>query len=102
MRRGVEAKSENFLPFLIAFYLLTGPALAAPCKPHDEAVALLADKYQEHQSAWGLGKHGKVIVELYTSDSGSFTILATYLDGRSCIIGAGEGWVTVEPQDDPV
>ena len=32
------------------------------------------------------------MVEIFVSDNGTWTILATGTDGKSCVLSAGEGW----------
>lgn len=72
------------------------PALAATpkCAPHKEMVALLSSKYKEAPKGLGL-VHGTRVVELFVSGAGTWTILATKLDGKACIIAAGKDWEDV-------
>ena len=37
---------------------------------------------------------------LASKNGGTWTILVTLLDGRSCLVSAGEGWNTIEPKDE--
>jgi hypothetical protein len=72
------------------------PAVAATpkCAPHGEMVSLLSAKYKEAPKGLGL-VHGSRVVELFVSRTGTWTILATKLDGRACIIAAGNDWEEV-------
>ena len=72
------------------------PALAAvpKCAPHNEMVALLSAKYKEAPKGLGL-VHGTRVVELFVSRAGSWTIVATRLDGKACILAAGKDWEDV-------
>ena len=58
----------------------------------------LAQKYDEHPVSIGLATNGSVI-EVFVSGDGSFTILVTSPDGRTCLVAAGEGW---QPVDDKI
>ncbi len=51
----------------------------------------LEKNYNERRSGLGLTSNGGVI-ELFTAESGSWTILITMPGGVTCIIGSGEGW----------
>ena len=75
---------------------LVAPAHAAmpKCAPHKEMLALLSDKYQEAPRGLGLVR-GTRVVELFVSRAGTWTILATRLDGKACIIAAGKDWEEV-------
>ena len=46
----------------------------------------------------GLASNGAVI-ELYTADTGTWTMLITKPGGVTCVMGSGEGWEAVlEPK----
>ena len=64
---------------------------ATPCGPHDRIGATLAKQYQESRKALGLAGQAQVI-ELFVSDRGSWTLVATDTQGKACVIGAGEAW----------
>ena len=70
------------------------------CAPHDEALALFAKKYQEQRIATGVTNGGERVEVLASKNGGTWTILVTLLDGRSCLVSAGEGWNTIEPKDE--
>ena len=77
---------------------LAAPAAAqqlGPCAPRADAVAKLAAGYGEVQAGIGLGAGGRSVVELYVSESGSFTILVTQPNGLACIAAAGDGWQAI-------
>lgn len=67
---------------------MTGMAM---CGERDEVVAELAQVFNEAPMAIGQ-VDGSAVVEIFASDSGSWTILATSTDGTSCIVSAGEGF----------
>ncbi len=69
----------------------------AVCGDRGEIVSRLETAYQEKASAIGLAGNGGV-VELYTSEKGSWTLLLTQTSGVSCLIAAGESWETVPHQ----
>ncbi len=76
-----------------AVFLFTAmPANAqAMCGPRARIIELLETRYQEKASAIGLAGNGGV-VELYTSEKGSWTLLLTQPNGISCLIAAGGDW----------
>ncbi|MCO5161933.1 MAG: hypothetical protein M9939_12395 [Mesorhizobium sp.] len=61
------------------------------CGPRDEIVAQLGTIFQEAPSGMGL-IDPTAVVEVFVSESGTFTILASGTDGTSCILASGEGW----------
>lgn len=64
------------------------------CARRSNIVRNLEVKYQEELIAIGLADTGRLI-EVFASNSGSFTILLSYPNGYSCVAASGEGWRTV-------
>ncbi len=77
----------------------------AACLPHAEVVAGLQQYYDESVRGRGLGEMGGFVLELYVSESGSWTILMTHTNGLSCVKAAGQDWMpaagTTENTEDP-
>jgi hypothetical protein len=87
---------------LIALSIFGAALLAAPfalaasqCAPHEAVSKQLMQRFGESRKQLGLADPSTV-VELYVSEKGTWTLVATNTHGRSCIIGAGEAW-----QDSP-
>ncbi len=71
----------------------TDPSAGVPtlCGKRADIVDKLARQYDEQPAALGqLGPH--TALEVFVSQRGTFTILATKTDGTSCIVSIGEGW----------
>lgn len=62
------------------------------CLPHDDAVAKLKNTYGEEKIGLGLGQRGASIVELFVSESGTWTVLVTRTNGMSCVAASGDNW----------
>lgn len=71
-------------------------AQTVPCGPRESIVQALDGKYEERRIGAGL-QPGRGVVEVYASESGSWTLLLTLPNGAACILGAGEAWA-----DDPL
>ena len=71
----------------------TVPAAQAQtlCGSRTDIVKDLKEKFVEEAVAMGLARTG-TMVEVFTSTSGSFSILLTHPDGRSCVVATGESW----------
>lgn len=81
---------------LAAALLATVPGSASVpyvdnCAPRGEIVSALSEKFRENPAAVGQVNQNAV-VEVFVSDSGTWTIIATGTDGKSCIVSSGEGW----------
>ncbi len=61
------------------------------CADHNQITDRLATIYSESRVGIGLDENGRVI-EVFASEQGSWTILVTFPDGRTCLIAAGEAW----------
>jgi hypothetical protein len=87
----------------IALMALTGAAAAvAPgasaqtlCGERQSFISHLGKNHHEATTAMGITSSGKVI-EVLTSEKGTWTIIVTNPDGRSCLIAAGEEWESVK------
>lgn len=63
----------------------------APCAPRERVVERLAERYGETLRSMGLDQ-GNGLVEIYTSDTGTWTMLLSLPDGRSCLLASGQLW----------
>lgn len=77
--------------------LLASPASAQmmqedlTCGVRDTVIERLELRFGEIQQGTGLVSTNRVL-ELWRSQDGTWTILMTRPDGRTCIMAAGEGW----------
>jgi hypothetical protein len=62
-----------------------------PCGTRTEMVNILTENYGEKEVAHGLANTG-ALAELFVGPSGTWTIVATSPNGKSCLIGAGQAW----------
>lgn len=72
-----------------------GHAEGAPCGTRAAIVDQLGTRYHETRRAIGIASNTMVLELFASDDSGSFTILATLPDGRSCMIASGENFEAV-------
>lgn len=86
---------------LSALVLATAaPAFAqAPqaCGPRNIVVEQLGRDYAEVPVNRGVTSEG-ALLELLASPSGSWTLLISLPNGRSCLAAAGESWEELDPQ----
>lgn len=67
------------------------PAAAqAVCANRAQLLALLDKQFSEQPRAAGLA--GDTVFELLVSPQGSWTVVATLGDGRTCIVAGGSDW----------
>ncbi len=75
--------------------VLSLPAMAqVVCSERGKFLERLASGYEETPVAMGLASNGSV-VEVFASESGSWTIIVTTPAGRSCVVASGEAWEDV-------
>ena len=85
----------------VVFVFVAIPAAKANnifCKERTEVVADLDKHYQENKTGGGLSSTG-VMIEVFVSDKGSWTVLITRPDGLSCIASHGRHWLNTLPSD---
>jgi len=81
---------------MIATLITTAAGAAQPCASRSDFVAFLKDHFGEVEVGQGLSNRGH-LVEVFVSPAGSWTILLSQPDGRSCLVDAGEAWAMVPP-----
>lgn len=54
---------------------------------------MLKMKFKEHPIGLGISNGGDTLVHLYVSDTGSWTITATDVTGKSCVKAGGRDWL---------
>jgi len=77
----------------IGFGGFFGPAMgqAAICGQQGDIKKILSERYKESQRAFGLVSD-RGLVEVFTSENGTWSILMTSPTGRTCVIAAGHTW----------
>ncbi len=61
------------------------------CGVRTEIVSKLSQHYKEQPSAVGMVDKNAVL-EVFVSNDGTWTIIATGTDGNSCVLSSGDGW----------
>ena len=54
-------------------------------------------KYDEMPVARGITTNGKAVIEVLASESGSWTLIVTGPQGRTCLVASGEAWEGITP-----
>ena len=67
------------------------PTGAPPCAGRHEVVDALKSRFSEKTAGVGLTEQG-AMMELLTSDDGSWSLLLNFPDGRACMMAAGSNW----------
>lgn len=101
MRKAILASA--FTSFSLAAIAAFTPSAQAQqqatlCGLRDDMGTMLDQRFGEQPQAGGIV--GDRIVELLVSQTGSWTILITSADGRSCVVTGGDDW-TDQPVTSP-
>ena len=75
----------------------TAGAQSRICAPREALVAHLAEAFGERRVGAGLVRDTRM-VELFVSEDGSWTIVATDPRGTACLVGNGTNWETTEEE----
>lgn len=98
----------SFRIFILAM-ILSGCSVAAQepppplthaqplCGKRAEFVSQLKTRYAEKPVSVGLASNG-VMIEVFASRTGSFTILVTRPEGVSCMVTSGDNWQDLPTQ----
>ncbi len=73
----------------------TARATTAPvCGPRTLFLAKLGERYAESPTAIGIASNGSVL-EVLSSSNGTWSIITTGPDGKSCLLASGDSWETL-------
>jgi len=90
----------NSLMGLLAIAVVSLSAVSAEaqmrCDLRDNAITQLETKFDEHIVGRGLTRDGQAMVEVLVSDGGSWSVIVTDTDGRTCLMATGEDWSEVK------
>ena len=64
------------------------------CGDRDQIVKLLDQRFKEVKFAMGLASNVNLF-EVFLSKKGTWTILSTRANGKTCIVAAGKSWVSM-------
>lgn len=85
-------RRATLLVAAFATLVFTTPTLAQNiCGERSRFLDQLGQHYDERLAAVGLVSNG-MLLELMTSETGSWTILITQPNGVSCVVATGESW----------
>jgi len=79
---------------LIAALVMSFPLIAQaqlPCAPRGEIVTQLTERFKERPEANGVTPQG-LLLEVFVSETRSWTLLLTTPQGLSCVAAVGENW----------
>lgn len=80
--------------FILALWAATPAVAQQQCLPREAALALLADRFKESRVGLGIAANN-MVVEVFASESGAWTITVTRPDAMTCLVASGESWETV-------
>jgi hypothetical protein len=69
-----------------------------PCGDWKEITDHLEKEFGEVPVGAGVDSSGRMMLEVYASPTGSWTVIVTVAGGNSCIRATGEGWQTIAPK----
>lgn len=83
-----------FIGVVIATFLFANSVLAqsaARCDTREKVVDQLQQKYKEVQRGLGILANG-ALIEIFVSEDGSFSFLATTANGPTCLVAVGQNF----------
>ncbi len=75
---------------------VSGPSPETICGDREQMVTALFSEYREESKAVGQVDQN-AILEIFVSNEGTWTVLATGTDGLSCLVASGDGWEDIPP-----
>lgn len=86
--------------FILALWAATPVVAQQQCLPREAVIAMLAERFNESRVGLGIAANNMVL-EVFASDTGSWTITVTRPDAITCVVAAGESWETLNEPPPP-
>lgn len=99
MRKSILVMAALLIAMVIAG-IAAAQAQSGSCSPRQKVVDTLAQKYKESRRSIGVATKGRVM-ELFASESGSWTIVVTYPNGMTCLVASGQAFEAVDEALEP-
>ncbi|MEO9823634.1 MAG: hypothetical protein ABJF50_04335 [Paracoccaceae bacterium] len=77
---------------LIGAFTAQSAAAMTHCGARDDVISKLSDQYSESHIASGL-QSAEGLLEIWAVEGGSWTILLTQPDGKTCVVANGTHWL---------
>lgn len=71
---------------------------AVPCGPRDDVLKALEQIGEQPVGVGLAGSNGKAVIELTVAPDGSWSVLVSDTDGKTCLVLAGQEWDFAKPQ----
>jgi hypothetical protein len=94
MRVHVSSMGPAAVLAALSLFSVAAEAAAMKCGKHDDIAKVLTSKYQETRHILGV-VNSRMVMEIFTSPMGTWTVLVTGTDGTSCVTASGEEWQEV-------
>lgn len=74
------------------------PIAEVICAPRAEMVQRLTHQYGASLAGQGV-RNLEMVVEVWATPRGDWTLVQSYTDGQACILAMGENWEGPQPRD---
>ena len=78
--------------FALMFTSTPAAASGPICVERGQLVEGLSAKYQEHRQGVGITSTNTGALEFFASEKGTWTMVITTTNGRTCVLAAGHSW----------
>ena len=100
MNQNISTLAAVVLTSALAVPVFSAPSEASPARCGDRAklIKTLKDRYKEVPVALGLSQKSTEAFEIYASEEGTWTVIMTMSNGKSCVMAAGHSWQDLPKQ----
>ena len=86
----------GLLAVAVVSFSATAASAQMKCDLRDNALTQLETQFDERVVGRGLTRDQRSMVELLTSDDGSWSVIVTDTLGRTCLLATGRDWSAVQ------
>ena len=84
----------------LSVWATQAPAASVICGQRETLAGILTDRLQEKHESIGL-TDGGMLMELFVSETGAWTLIMTSPNGAACIVATGTDWTQIQKPEGP-
>ncbi len=93
MRKASKRILKSIIAAALVIFAVSTAYAQQLCGPRDAAIAQLEGKHNERVVGRGIVAGGRQMIEIFQSETGTWTVMVTDTKGNSCHLASGQSWM---------
>ena len=93
MRKASKRILKSIIGAALVIFAVSTAYAQQLCGPRDAAIAELEGKHNERVVGRGIVDGERQMIEIFQSETGTWTVMVTDIKGESCLVASGQSWL---------